>query len=335
MSEPSAAASKPLPFSSIGVDTLVDYLEERRCVLFRDKEEFKRKLTTLVAAGPGSLRCIADFDFTLSKYFKDDGVSRADSCHASLENAHKSGLLPPDYITRAKALQAHYYPLEIDTTISECDKFRYMEEWVEKHNALLVESRITPRTIKTVVSQAIDERRLILRQGLESFISILEQHNIPTLIFSAGIADVVEAALNKTLGVSSLPPFLSLISNKAVFKDANDDDSPLVDWSRPALHVLNKRASSFLDHPFFAEVRVTASEEKKNLLLLGDSIGDPRMCMGIEDDCDTILKVGFLNVSVEERKAEFLDAYDILVLGDPELNLVILPILQLVVIQLK
>lgn len=332
MTAPLAASSNPLPFSSIGVDTLVDYLEERRCVLFRDKDDFKRKLTVLVAAGPGGLRCIADFDFTLSKYFKDDGVSRADSCHASLENAHKSGLLPPDYITRAKALQAHYYPLEIDTTISECDKFRFMEEWVEKHNALLVESRITPRTIKTVVSQAIDERRLILRQGLESFISILEQHNIPTLIFSAGIADVVEAALNKTLGVSSLPPFLSLISNKAIFQDANDDDSPLVDWSRPALHVLNKRASSFLDHPFFTEV---TAGEKKNLLLLGDSIGDPRMCMGIEDDCDTILKVGFLNVSVEERKAEFLEAYDLLVLGDPELDLVILPILQLVIIQLK
>ena len=321
--------SGPAPVSTLGVDTLVEYLHEHGC-LFRDVEEFKRKLTKVIVDGPENLFCISDFDFTLSKYFRPDGTTRADSCHASLENAP---MLDATYTTAAKALQAHYYPLEIDSTISEPDRFRYMEEWVEKHNALLVQSRITPRSIRQVVSKALDDNRLVLRRGLEQLVSILGEQNIPLLIFSAGIADVVEVAVTKTLGVDQLPAGVAVISNKMIFQDSADEDSPLVDWSRPFLHVLNKRALEFLNHDFFKAVK---SSERRNLLLFGDSPGDPRMSIGVEEDfCETVIKVGFLNVSVEERKAEFLKSYDVAFVGDPELDSSVIPILQLVCLQLR
>lgn len=320
------------PVSTLGIDTLIEYLESNNCI-FRDIDEFKSKLTKLTVDGPSRLSIISDFDFTLTKYYKADGISRADSCHASLENAPKNGLLPESYTTRAKELQSYYYPKEIDSTITETDKFRYMEEWVEKHNALLVESKITPRTINLVVSNAVDEKRLVLRQGLVQLVSLLEQQDIPTLIFSAGIADVVEVAIKKTLGgLDTLPSCLSLISNKCIFHDENDFDSELKEWSAPPLHVLNKRASSFLDHGFFKSL---ASSSRSNLILLGDSMGDPRMSSGIEDQCETIVKIGFLNVAMEERKKEFLELYDVAILGDPELDSSLLPILQLIIIQLQ
>ena len=325
-----ATSPQILPVSTLGIDTLISYFEEHRCI-FRDREEFKAKVTKLLVDGPEKLFCISDFDFTLSKYYKNDGLTRADSCHASLENA-PPGVLPDTYASQAHTLQAHYYPLEIDTTISEADKFRYMEEWVEKHNALLVESKITSKTIRSVVSKAIDDSRLRLRGGLESFISIFEQHQIPLLIFSAGIADVVEVAIKKTVGVETLPSCISLISNKCIFQDSSDESSPLVDWSRPFLHVLNKRAASFQEHAFFKGVRSTG---RRNLILFGDSMGDPRMAIGLEGDCDTVVKVGFLNVSFEERKDEFLNAYDVAIPDDPDLHTNLIPLIQLIVIQLR
>jgi len=318
-----------LAVSTLGIDTLVEFLEEHNCI-FRDKNEFKAKITKMLLGGPDKLFCISDFDFTLSKYFRDDGT-RADSCHASLEHA-PPGFLPDSYIIQAKALQSFYYPLEIDTTISDTDKFRYMEEWVEKHNALLVESKITSNAIQVIVSKALADRRLILRQDTNVLVSILEQNRIPMLIFSAGIADVVEVALLESLGLAQMPSNISLISNKCIFQEPGDDTSPLISWSRPYLHVLNKRAAAFIDHDFFRGVK---SSERCNLLLFGDSMGDPRMAIGIEDVCDTIVKIGFLNVSVEERREEFLGEYDVAILGDPELTTCIIPLLQLIVIQLR
>lgn len=315
--------------ASLGVDTLVQWLEGKGC-LFRDREEFKSKVSRMVADGSASLHCIADFDFTLSKYYKADGVSRADSCHKSLEES--GSLLSAEYAIKAKGLMDKYYPIELDTSVPEAEKSVLMAEWADMHGALLVEAGLTRRIVETVVSAAVDEKRLVLRGGIGALFSLLEQQEVPLLVFSAGIYDVLDVALRKGLGVQSLPKNVHAISNKCVFADESLD-APLLEWTQPTLHVLNKRAASFPAHPFFA----TARRGRPNLILLGDSMGDPMMSTGIEDSCETILKLGFLNVSVEERRGEFLSefGYDLAILGDPADMAVVMAIFQLIVIQLK
>lgn len=315
--------------TTLGVDTLVEWLEGKGC-LFRDKEDFKSKVGQLVGDGSPSLCCIADFDFTLSKYFKQDGVSRADSCHKSLEESNS--LLSAEYASGARSLMDKYYPIEIDTSVPEAEKSVLMAEWADKHGLLLIEAGLTRRIVETVVSTAVDEKRLVLRGGVGALFSLLEQQEVPLLVFSAGIEDVLDVALRKGLGVQSLPPNVYEISNKCIFAD-EDLDAPLREWTQPTLHVLNKRAASFPSHPFFA----TARRGRPNLILLGDSMGDPKMSTGIEDSCTTILKLGFLNVNVEERTAEFLSeaGYDMAILGDPDNMDIVLAIFQLIVIQLR
>ncbi|CAN0003324.1 unnamed protein product [Hapterophycus canaliculatus] len=53
---------------------------------------------------------------------------------------------------------------------------------------------------------------------------------------------------------------------------------------------------------------------RRNVLLLGDSLGDLNMAKGV--DADETLTVGFLNDKVEERMDAYLEAYDVVILGD-------------------
>ena len=52
---------------------------------------------------------------------------------------------------------------------------------------------------------------------------------------------------------------------------------------------------------------------------MGDSEGDPHMSEGMKHQVE--LKIGFLNHDVDELLEKYLDLYDIVVLGDPPLDL--------------
>lgn len=51
-----------------------------------------------------------------------------------------------------------------------------------------------------------------------------------------------------------------------------------------------------------------------SVLLLGDNLGDVGMAEGLEPE--TILKIGFLNDRIEERKEAFAETYDMVLLDD-------------------
>ncbi|XP_062967484.1 7-methylguanosine phosphate-specific 5'-nucleotidase isoform X3 [Cynocephalus volans] len=60
---------------------------------------------------------------------------------------------------------------------------------------------------------------------------------------------------------------------------------------------------------------------RTNVLLLGDSMGDLTMAEGVPG-VQNILKIGFLNDKVEEQRARYMDAYDIVLEKDGTLDVV-------------
>lgn len=62
-------------------------------------------------------------------------------------------------------------------------------------------------------------------------------------------------------------------------------------------------------------------QNKTNILLLGDSIGDLTMADGVPG-VQNILKIGFLNDKVEERRERYMDSYDIVLEKDETLDVV-------------
>ena len=148
---------------------------------------------------------------------------------------------------------------------------------------------------------------------------LMVQHGAPLLIFSAGIADILEEVLLTFLKVDSLDQHIHVISNRCVFGDVVDNNELLVGFEEPIFHVLNKRASAIkdleTDHPYFTREDLL---DRTNLFLFGDSLGDVLMHEGLHHSSENMIKVGFLN-DKPERILEYLheNNFDMVILGDP------------------
>lgn len=232
-------------------------------VSYRNKSDFQKKLDILKDGGAAKLNIVSDFDFTLTRFKMDNG-ERGCSCYKVLEDC---GLMTAEYHRQAQALQRHYYPLEVDPSLDSETRTKYMIEWVEKANVLLAESGLSQAIIETAVSKSIESQRFALRNKVVDFLSLLETHRVPLLIFSAGIYDVLDSAL-RYFKDSIHRSLLHVISNRPVFDGPNGTIST---FEEPVIHVFNKKAETFLaTHEYFKQDDLV---NRMNLILLGDSLG--------------------------------------------------------------
>jgi HAD superfamily hydrolase (TIGR01544 family) len=277
-------------------------------VAFAQKDEFMSKVSRLRSHGLAGLRVVSDFDFTMSKFLVNG--KRGASCHKVIEDC---GLLPEEYHTLAQALQHKYYPLEVDPTLNMEDKIKFMIEWVDQAHELLAHYGLTKHHIEQAVAEALKTPRLALRERLDEFLHTLKEANVPLLIFSAGIADVLEEVLTMQYNIDCAS--LHVISNRCLF--STESHRRVIGFEQPLLHVFNKRSDAYLHTAFFKEPGI---EQRRCLLLLGDSLGDVSMSEGMGIEAANVLRVGFLNDRVE-RLPQYLECYDLVILGDPGFDL--------------
>jgi len=72
---------------------------------------------------------------------------------------------------------------------------------------------------------------------------------------------------------------------------------------------MNKDETVLHKFQFFNKIK-----DRKNIILLGDSLGDPDMVKGF--GYENIIKVGFLNEKVKESLQKYSELYDVLILND-------------------
>ncbi|KAL2100821.1 hypothetical protein ACEWY4_002582 [Coilia grayii] len=245
-------------------------------------------------AGPNTVQVISDFDMTLTR-FAFNG-RRCPTCHNILDN---SKLISEDCKEKLKDLLNTYYPIEIDSTRTVEDKLPFMVEWWTKAHALLVQQKIKKDLLATVVR----ESDAMLREGYQFFFDHLKEQNIPLLIFSAGIGDVLEEVIKQA---EVFHPNVKVFSNYMDF----DETGTLRAFKGELIHTYNKREGALLNTGHFQELH-----DRHNVLLFGDSIGDLTMADGVQD-VENILKIGYLNDKVEERMESYLNSYDIVLVKD-------------------
>ena len=159
------------------------------------------------------------------------------------------------------------------------------------------------KTIEQAVDDMIGEGRLRLRKGVKEFLGFLHKNKIPLVIISASIGDMIIQFLRKqNVFYNNVHVVANLLEfdEKGKFKGLKDNR---------IVHSLNKHESELKDTFFYKEI-----EKRRNVLLLGDGLGDLGMIEGFK--YENLLKIGFFNEEVEKNLPLFKANYDVVLLGD-------------------
>ncbi|TYZ57932.1 hypothetical protein PybrP1_013219 [[Pythium] brassicae (nom. inval.)] len=260
----------------------------------RDPDAFAAKWKKFSSDGLDRMLVIADFDFTLTTSFKPSG-EHGTSTHGVLST---SSFIDPAAQAANREMFLYYYPIEQSPTLSAAEKLPFL---------------LTKRDI----AAAVAESEIVFREGFHDIFGLLANENVPVLIFSAGLYDVIHAVLDKEFAAQTppqpAPANVHVVSNMLRFDPLS---GVAVGFAGKLIHSLNKNAGAVLDTPFWTQCQL---EQRRNILLLGDSLGDAGMADGIDVRDDEIVRIGFLNDRVDEKLDVYLQHFDVVLTNDASL----------------
>lgn len=251
--------------------------------------------------GYENLHVLSDFDRTLT-YGAIGGVKTPSIISMLRDGNH----LTEDYSVKAHALFDKYHPIEIDPKISLSKKKKAMQEWWTNHNKLLVESGLSKSDLEDIVKKG----HVKFREGVPEFLDFLNENKIPLVILSAsGCGDAIQMFFQK---IGKDYSNIVYVTNQFNL----DKKGRVISTKEPIIHSMNKDETILRKIPEVYKI----IKSRKNVLLLGDSLGDLGMIEGF--DYDSLLKVGFLNFDYDKDLEGFKKNFDVVLEGDGDFGYV-------------
>ncbi|MFH1462501.1 MAG: hypothetical protein ABIG08_02335 [bacterium] len=255
-------------------------------------EEVKKLISK---AGVEKIHVLSDFDRTLTQAFVN-----GKSVPSLISILRDENCLAPDYIQKLQELYDKYHPIEVNPGIPLEEKKKLMREWWQTVFGLLIESGLNRKHLQEVANS----QKIKPREGFAEFVDFLKAHNIPLVIMSSsGLGGENIAMYLEKEG--KLRGNIHIISNSFQW----DEKGNAIGVKEPIIHVMNKDETLLRDFPAFEAVK-----NRKNVLLLGDGLGDVGMVEGF--DYDNLIKIGFLNENMEDNLPEYKLNYDVIILND-------------------
>ncbi|NVP17199.1 hypothetical protein HUU51_00605 [Candidatus Gracilibacteria bacterium] len=271
-------------------------------IIIVDKQKFEKILSNIKNDGYKNLHILSDFDKTLTKEFID-GEKRP----SLISILRRQNILGEEYSKKAYELFDYYNPIEISPIIDMVEKKKQMTIWWEKHLDLLAQSGLKRQDIDKAINSGI----IRFREGVISFLDLMNKKKVPVVIISAnGLGADSNYLFLEQNGVNF--DNIKIISNSFIW----DDNGIAIGYNKPVIHVFNKDETVLKDFPqIYDEIK-----SRKNVILLGDSLGDPGMIAGF--DYDNLLKIGFLNDNIDELLEEYKKNYDVVIVGDGDFEFI-------------
>lgn len=272
-------------------------------IIYQDITNFEEILSKIKNDWLDNLHILADFDKTLTKAFSS--WKKRPSLISVLRS---EWYLSEEYSRKAYELYDYYNPIEIDPKIDLETKKQEMTIWWNKHLELLVESGLHKKDIQSI----IDSRLIELREWVKDFLKFLSENNIPIVIISANWlwTDSIEIYLEKEW---FLTPNIKIISNEFIW----DTEGNAVSYDKRVIHVFNKDETVLHEFPeIYSQI-----ENRKNVILLWDSLGDVGMIEGFK--YNNLLKIGFLNDKEDELLKVYKKNYDVVLTWDNDAKILI------------
>lgn len=224
---------------------------------------------------------VADFDKTLTE-------GNSNSTWAVMANANG---VNEEYTQKRNALYQKYRPIEIDMTLTDEEKSNAMEEWWKCHIALFFEYGLREDAVKFSVKKG----GLKFRDGAKELLEKMRDYNVPLIIISAGIGNIIEEYLKEE---NCYFENIFILSNFVKFKDGVIEK---IEGS--TIHSLNKNVVRL---PKEISEKLN---QRENILLLGDGIADLKMVK--KEDLNRTITVGFLDEKIEENLEYYNKEFDI------------------------
>jgi len=272
------------------------------------------KINRIKAASLDKLMVISDFDATLSKHHtKSDPTTRLPSTFGVLEQ--DTGL-PAEAQKICQDNYKKYYPIEMDTTISEDEKRKHMINWWTSSQAAIVGAgSIT----KDCITDAVIKSPICLRDNSAEMLKFCKEKKVPFLVFSAGCGDIIDSQLKYKEPICWSEENMMLVSNMLGF---HEDTGILKEFRKPLIHTLNKQGFVKRIKEFGTESGDRIDEmvsARSNVIVMGDHLGDLRMSEGM-DNIDDALTIGFLNYNFEKNLQPYMDAFDVVLVDDESMD---------------
>ncbi|GMR39834.1 hypothetical protein PMAYCL1PPCAC_10029, partial [Pristionchus mayeri] len=249
-------------------------LFDRPNVHIRDREGTIARLNGLIDGGARDFTVISDFDHTLSRSHDANGRKCAVT-HEVFGHPERF----PDLCEKFAIFEKKYGSFEHLTEGQE--RFEKMEAWWRESNAAIAERAVHRKELPELVAAT----NIQLRDGAAELIGHLEQREVPALIFSAGIGDIITVVLEQHLG--RIPPNVHVVSNMMAF----DEQDRNCGFSHPIIHCFNKSGAMIDKHsPVLPLI-----SSRPHILLLGDALGDLGMAEGLSKEETSGVRIGFLN----------------------------------------
>ena len=191
----------------------------------------------------------------------------------------------------------YYRPLELDYTLSKEERSKIMKEWATTSFTLLSKYLNSEETIKN----ALENANIGLRKGVKEFLKYMHEKDVPVIIMSAGMGNLIKIFLEKQ-GV--LYDNIILISNFFKFRD-----------NKSYIDTNNLISPSTKDYSKIPEEIRNELDKKENILLFGDIVEDIKMVE--KSKINKTLTVGFLDNNIDSNLEVYNKNFDI-VLADNE-----------------
>lgn len=199
------------------------------------------------------------------------------------------------YRSETVNLANKYEPLTTSSAYTIEERVKLLQEWWEKHEDLIRGRNMTDRDIE----KAVELANVPLRDNCDVMLDKCCENGIPLVVISAGVGDIITLMLKKWLNdITVASNFLKFEGHK------------LMGFKQPVISVFNKNT-----------VKVEHSNDRPNVILLGDSLGDINMADGFSN-VKMLLKIGFLT-GKDDQLGDYMEGYDIVLHEDQTMNVVI------------
>jgi len=266
-------------------------------IIYSNKENFLETLENIKKDWINNLHVLADFDRTLtSAYIKWKktwslvSVLRTEEAQLWWECAKED-----------TKLFEKYFPIEISNKIGLEEKKEKMIEWWMASFNLFIKHNLNKNALKDIAKTD----KLQLRKYSELFLNNLVKSDIPLVIISASW--IWKLSIQYFLEYRKIFfKNIDIISNDFIW----DENGVAKSFKFPIIHSFNK-SETVLEK--FPEIH-NKIENRKNVILLWDSLWDPHMVDWFE--YKNLLKIWFLNEKEDELLESYKEKYDVIITWD-------------------